>query len=516
MSAAVAVEPRAGPFGQPRALYVLFFAEMWERFSFYGMRALLIFYLTRHFLFDDATATGIFATYGALVYLTPVLGGLVADRWLGFRKAVVFGAVLLCLGHFGMALEGDPAHLSGADVVRDARSLEVFYASLALIIVGVGFLKASISSIVGALYAPGDRRRDAGFSIFYVGINLGASLAPFVCGYLGETYGWRYGFGLAGVGMLAGLVTFLRGRDLLAGAGEPPSAARLAEPVYGISRERWIYVVGLGSVAVAWALMQQRALVGNLLSLTAVVAVGAIAVYAVRKLERIERDRLFVVLYLTAVSVVFWSLFEQAGSSLNLFADRNVDRVVLGATIRASLLQSLNPLFILALAPCFSWLWNRLARADREPSAPTKFGLGVVQVALGFVALVVGARLADHGIVALGWLVLAYLLHTTGELCLSPVGLSMVTRLSVPRVVGLMMGVWFLSSAFAQYVAGLIAAGASVVRAPGAAVNASASLPIYVATFGSIAKTGALIGLVVLAIAPIVRRFMHDDAHSGT
>ena len=511
MSIAAAVEPRTGPFGQPRALYVLFFAEMWERFSFYGMRALLIFYLTRHFLFDDATATGIFATYGALVYLTPVLGGLVADRYLGFRKAVAFGAMLLCVGHFGMALEGDAARVVGDGVVRDERSLAVFYAALAFIIIGVGFLKASISSIVGALYAPGDRRRDPGFSIFYIGINLGASLAPFVCGYLGETYGWRYGFGLAGIGMLAGLVTFLRGRALLAGAGEPPQPARLVERIYGLSREAWIYAAGVASVAVAWALLQQRAFVGNLLTATAVLAVGGVVAFAVRALERVDRDRLLVVLYLTAVSVVFWSLFEQAGSSLNLFADRNVDRIVFGVTLRASLFQSLNPLFILLLAPCFSWLWNRLAATGREPSAPTKFGFGVLQVALGFAALVVGARFATDGIVALGWLVLAYLLHTTGELCLSPVGLSVVTRLSVPRVVGLMMGVWFLSSAFAQYVAGLIAATASVVRAPGSAVVASDSLAIYVATFGSIAKTGAVIGVVVLAVAPLVRRLMHDE-----
>jgi len=473
------------------------------------MRALLIFYLTQHFLFDDTTATGIYSSYGALVYLTPLVGGLVADRWLGFRKAVVFGAVLLCLGHFGMAVEGEPARAVGDGVVRDATSLAVFYASLALIIVGVGFLKPSISSIVGALYPPDDPRRDGGFTLFYMGINVGAATAALACGYLGKTYGWSWGFGLAGVGMLTGLVTFVRGRALLAGAGEPPDAARLAEPLFGVSRERLIYVVGFGAVAVAWYLMQHRAFVGNLLTLASVVAVGGIVAFSLLRLERVERERLLVVLYLTVVSVVFWAFFEQAGSSLNLFADRNVDRNVLGVTVEAAQLQSLNPIFIVLLAPVFSWLWVALARAGREPSTPAKFALGVLQVGLGFGALVLGARSADHGIVALGWLAFAYLLHTTGELCLSPVGLSMVTRLSVPRVVGLMMGVWFLSSAFSQYAAGLIAAGASVAQTSGQAIDATQSLPIYVATFGSIATIATVVGAIVLAAAPLARRFMH-------
>jgi POT family proton-dependent oligopeptide transporter len=482
---------------------------MWERFSFYGMRALLIFYLTEHFLFDDAEAAGIYASYGALVYLTPVLGGLVADRLLGFRRAVVLGAVLLCIGHFGMAFEGEPARLAAGEAVRDTFSLSVFYASLSFIIVGVGFLKPSISSIVGQLYDPDDPRRDGGFTLFYMGINVGAMTSALACGYLGQTFGWSWGFGLAGVGMLTGLVTFLRGTPLLGGAGEPTDAAALGARVAGFSRERWVQIGALAGVVVAWWLLQHRDWVGSLLTLSAAVAVGGLVVWSVVRLEPVERDRMLVVLFLTAVSVVFWAFFEQAGSSMNLFTERNVDRDVAGVTLAASQLQSLNPAFIILLAPLFSSLWVRLSQRGLEPSTPAKFALGIVQVGLGFAALVQGALLAEDGIVALGWLALAYFLHTTGELCLSPVGLSMVTKLSVPRVAGLMMGVWFLSSAFSHYVAGIIAAGASVRESAGASVEASASLATYTQTFGDLAIVAIVVGLIVLMLVPFLRRRMH-------
>jgi POT family proton-dependent oligopeptide transporter len=488
---------------------VLFFAEMWERFSFYGMRALLIFYLTEHFLFDDAEAAGIYASYGALVYLTPVVGGLVADRLLGFRRAVVLGAVLLCVGHFGMAFEGAPATLSDGQVVRDAFSLSVFYASMAFIIVGVGFLKPSISSIVGQLYAPDDPRRDGGFTLFYMGINVGAMTSALACGYLGQTFGWAWGFGLAGAGMLLGLVTFVRGTPLLGGAGEPADPAALEARVAGLPRAQWVLIGAVAAVVVAWLLLQHREWVGGLLTATAATAVGGIVVWSLVRLEAVERDRMLVVLFLIAVSVVFWAFFEQAGSSMNLFTERNVDREVAGVTIQASQLQSLNPAFIILLAPLFSALWLRLAQRGLEPSTPAKFGLGIVQVGLGFAALVQGAAVAQDGSVALGWLALAYFLHTTGELCLSPVGLSMVTKLSVPRVVGLMMGVWFLASAFSHYVAGLIAAGASVRETPGEVVDAATSLPVYAQVFGEIALIALGVGAVVLALVPVVRRRMH-------
>ena len=362
MNVAVPAAPR-DVLGHPRGLVILFFAEMWERFSFYGMRALLIFYLTQHFLFDDAMSAGIYASYGAMVYLMPVIGGMVADRYLGFRKAVVVGAILLCIGHLGMAFEGDPARTVDGVVVRDSVSLQVLYLSLAFIVIGVGFLKSSISNMVGMLYAPGDSRRDGGFTLFYMGINLGAFVAGLVCGYLGQTYGWRYGFGLAGIGMLAGLFTFVRGRRLLMGAGEPPESADLARPILaGITREQLIWGGALVAVVVAWQILQYQDVVGGLLLVGAGAVVIGLIWFSLARCTPVDRDRTLVVLGLTAVAVVFWALFEQAGSSMSLFADRNVDRDIVGATVQASQFQSLNPLFIIFLAPLFAGLWPMLAR----------------------------------------------------------------------------------------------------------------------------------------------------------
>ncbi len=511
------IEERPGEImGQPRGLYILFFAEMWERFSFYGMRGLLIFYLTQHFLFGDKEAAGIYASYGSLVYLMPVIGGLIADRFIGFRKAVIFGAILLCIGHFGMAFEGDPAVQVGEVVQRDTVYLQGFYFSLAFIIMGVGFLKPSISNIVGQLYTEDDPRRDGGFTIFYMGINLGATLAALVAGYLGQTYGWAYGFGLAGVGMLAGLITFVRGQHTLQGAGLPAEPEKLKEPFFaGISREKIIYFCGLLGVLVAWQLMQYRSGVGVLLLLTAAVAVVGIIWYSVFRCTPRERDRMLVILYLTAVSVVFWSFFEQAGSSMSLFTERNIEKDVLGVTLTAAQFQSFNPAFIILLAPFFSWLWVALFNRGLEPSTPAKFGLGVFLVGVGFAVLVFGISNADsEGMVSAYWIMFAYFLHTTGELCLSPVGLSMVTRLSVSRVVGLMMGVWFLSSSFSQYVGGIIAAAASVESAAGVEVDRVAALAVYGETFGYLAKIAIGVGVLVMLLAPLVHRFMHDTETS--
>jgi len=488
---------------QPPGLYVLFFAEMWERFSFYGMRALLVFYLTKHWLFDDRMATGLYATYGSLVYLTPVIGGLLADRILGFRKAVIFGGLLLVLGHFGMAIEGVPAYVLDGEVVRDQVALQIFYLSLALIIVGVGFLKPNISSIVGELYTGNDARRDSGFTLFYMGINLGAMVSALVCGYLGETYGWRYGFGLAGVGMLFGLVTFVRGGGLLQGAGEPPRSVALRERKYfWLTPTALTYGLSGAGVAAAWWLMQHHAVVGGLLGVGAAVTNIGIIAFSLLRCTPLERNRMLLVLFLTAVSVLFWALFEQAGSSMSLFADRVVDRQIGETTIAASQLQSVNPGFIILLAPFFAQLWLKLASRGIEPSTSVKFALALLQVGAGFVALVIGIQQSsEHGSVALGWLILAYLLHTTGELCLSPVGLSMVTRLSVPRMVGLMMGVWFLASSGAHYVGGMLAGLASTTSGAG-----EESLALYQDTFMLAGQWGIAAGLVLLLFSPWLTR----------
>jgi POT family proton-dependent oligopeptide transporter len=494
-------------FGHPRGLYVLFFAEMWERFSFYGMRGLLLLYLTKHWLFSDQIGAGIYASYGSMVYLMPVIGGLVADRFLGFRRAVTLGAVLLCLGHLGMAFEGTPAVLTDAGIVRDEFALQILYLSLALIIVGVGLLKPNISSIVGELYANQDGRRDAGFTIFYMGINLGAVLAALTCGYLGETYGWAYGFGLAGLGMLVGLITFIRGKSLLEGKGEAPSDERLQSVSFGLTLHQRIIAGVVVAVCAAWWFMQHHTVVGTLLTLTTIGAIGGVLVYIFMSCTPEERKSMGLLLFLTAYSVIFWALFEQAGSSLNLFADRNVDRTLFGLSMTASQLQFFNPGFIILLAPLFSVLWQWLASRGWEPSSSAKFGLGVLQAGLGFLLLVYGIGFADsQGQVAMGWLALAYLIHTTGELCLSPVGLSMVTRLAVAKVVGLMMGVWFLASSVAHYVAGLIAGLASVEG--GAGANSVDSLTVYADTFYVVGMVGVVTGILLLLLAPLLTRWV--------
>ncbi len=484
--------------------------EMWERFSYYGMRALLILYLTKHFLFGDREAGLIYGSYASLVYAMPVLGGLIADRYLGFKKAIMFGAMLLVCGHFGMAFEGTPAKAVGGEVIRDSFYEQVFYLSLAFIIVGVGFLKASISSIVGQLYEEHDPRRDSGFTIFYMGINLGAFVATLACAYLGETYGWRYGFGLAGIGMLFGLVTFIRGDRYLLGVGAPPDEAELSRRnLLGLSKEWLIYVAALLAVLGVWQLIQRTGDLGIVLTMFGAIVVAWMVWYSLSRCTPIERDRMLVMLALISLSVVFWALFEQAGSSLTLFTDRNVD---MGSLFTAGMFQSLNPLFIILFAPVFAFAWVKLAQADLEPSTPMKFGLGILQVGLGFAVLLVGAALAGpDGKVAVVFLALMYLLHTTGELCLSPVGLSMVTRLSVAQVGGMMMGVWFLSSSFAAYVAGIIA-GAMAIGSDGADVAIGvASLGIYTDVFEKLAMLAVGLGLFLMMISPFLAKRMHLD-----
>ena len=500
--------------GHPRGLFVLFFTEMWERFSFYGMKSLLIFYLVQHWMFDDGVSAGLVATYGSLVYLTPILGGAIADYYLGFRRSVIFGASLLAVGHLLMTFEGTPATQTMQGVIeRDGMALDIFYLALSFIIVGVGFLKPSISSLVGQLYINDESRRDSGFTLFYMGINLGALSAMLVCGYLGQTYGWKYGFGLAGVGMLLGLVTFLRGRSWLLDAGEPPCHELLVKKLGPLSREYWIYVGGFIGVACSWVLIQRPIAVGWLLGLTSFIAVVGIVIYSFLYCSPAERNRHLIVLYLTAVSVVFWTFFEQAGTSMALFTERNVDKALFGFEMQASQMGFLNPAFIILCAPFFSLFWDWLAKLGFEPSTTTKFGLGIIQVGIGFIFLVIGGHYADAmGQVALVWLVLAYLLHTTGELSLSPVGLSMVTKLSIGRLVGLMMGVWFLSSAGAHYIAGEIAKFASVDEVGGQSIDSTQSLSIYLEVFFTLGWIGVLVGLAVLVSAPYIGRIEDSDS----
>jgi len=429
--------------GHPKGLFVCFATEMWERFSYYGMRALLILYLTKHWEFTDATSYLIYGAYTSLVYIMPVFGGMLADQILGSKKAVTYGAILLVFGHLGMTVESNE---------------QIFYLSLALIVSGVGFLKPNISTMVGALYEEGDPRRDSGFTIFYMGINIGAFTATLLCGYLGEEIGWAYGFGAAGIGMLLGLFIFLWGQKYLEGLAEPPSNKYMTK-VNGISYENWAYISGVVMVLVTWFLVQNSQLVGQLLGGFGIIFIGAWLLYALLKCAPEERDRLIVVGILILFSLIFWALFEQAGSSLNILTDRGVDRVIFGWEVPASMFQSLNAGFIFTIAPLFALLWISLAKRNMEPSTPIKFSIGIVLVGLGFLALVYGMSSSEGLQTGVIWIVLIYLLHTLGELCLSPVGLSSVTKLSPQRIVGFMMGMWFFASAAGNYVASLIAKG---------------------------------------------------------
>ncbi|WP_207774695.1 peptide MFS transporter [Sphingosinicella sp. YJ22] len=498
-----AAEEQRTILGHPRGLFVLFFAEMWERFSYYGMRALLIFYLTQHWLFSDERSGVIYGAYTALVYITPVLGGYLADRYIGQRKAVLFGAVLLTFGHFLMGFEG-----SGG---QDAASLSLFWLALSFIIVGSGFLKANISVIVGQLYPRTDVRRDGAYTIFYMGINLGAAIGSLLCGYLGQTYGWSYGFGAAGVGMLLGLVVFVWGKPLLMGRGEAPDPVALTRSVAGIKLEWLIYLVGVAAVVGIWQLIQYQEVIGWLLLVAGIILVGYVIMTAVVKLDREDRDRIFAAMFLILGSILFWALFEQAGSSLNLFTDRSVDRTMLGWDVPASMFQSINAIYIVLLAPLFAGLWIWLGRRGMEPSAPAKFGLGLLQLGLGFLVLVWGSQAAGmENLTPVIFIFLIYLLHTTGELCLSPVGLSAMNRLAPAHMASLIMGTWFFASATGNFAAGLIAAATGSEAASGEGAGKEVVLDVY-STVGWVAIG---VGVAVIAVSPFIRKLMHLDTLS--
>ncbi|MEH6636086.1 MAG: oligopeptide:H+ symporter [Halioglobus sp.] len=497
--------------GHPRGLFVCFATEMWERFSFYGMKFLLLLYLTKYHLFSDINGLEVLGGYAALVYAMPVIGGLLADRYLGMRKAVVFGGILLALGHLGMALEGEQARNEGGQVIRDDSALQVFYFSLALIVIGVGFLKPNISTIVGRLYTQDDPRRDAGFTIFYMGINLGAFVATLLCGYLGETFGWRYGFGAAGIGMVIGLLTFLHGQKHLHGHAEPADSELLKQKSpLGVSKELTIYLCSLVAVVAAWQMLQFHGAVGTALNVLSVTVLIGLAWFIGTKCDPVERSRMIVLIILTMSTVVFWALFEQASASMTLFADRVMDRNILGIQLTASQFGSLNALFIFLFAPLFAWLWTSLGRRGLEPSTPVKFALGIAQAGLGFGALVIGASMpGDAGLVAGYWMVLAYLLHTTGELCLSPVGLSAVTKLAVPSVVGVMMGSWFLATAYSEFVAVQLAKMAAIETVDGAMADITSALASYTQLFGNLFYVGLAFAALLLLLSPLLKKMMH-------
>lgn len=561
--------------GHPRGLFVLFFTEMWERFSYYGMRGLLILYLTQHFLFSDERSSIMYGAYTALVYVMTIVGGSLADRYLGQRKAVTFGAILLCLGHFGMAFEGDgskeiltyqgqdyqvtldgrggdarqilvgpngqtsisfndgasqmliadsaavglPASINVSDyttrIEQDPLYVNILYLSLALIIAGVGYLKANISTIVGALYNLEDKRRDSGFTIFYMGINLGSLLASIFCGYLGIAYGWKYGFGLAGIGMFLGLIVFLVGQPWLEGRADPPSDEKLKESFLGpINIEMACYLAGLVIIGLAMLLVMNAHVIPSWFvgSLGILVFLGLVT-YALTKLAGIERDRMLAAIYFVLAQIPFWALFEQAGSSLNLFTARLVDRTIFGLSVPAPIFQFLNAGYIVVFAPIIAWIWVALGKRNAEPSAPVKFAFGVFLAGLGFLSLVAGMKASGSvGLTAVGFVFLIYWIHTMGELMVSPVGLSTVTKMAPARVVGLSMGAWFLYSGLSNYLAGVIARTTGAETIGGQLTDVAAAKAGYAAVYTNVAYVAMGIAVFMLLISPLIKKLMHLDS----
>lgn len=563
-------DPRNELFGHPKGVYVCFFTEMWERFSFYGMKALLLLYILKYHLFGDDAGYDLLGAYGGLVYAVPVIGGLLADRWLGMRKAVVFGGVLLVLGHLGMAWEGHAAQVINGVTVRDEAALQVFYLSLALIIMGVGFLKPNISTIVGQLYEENDPRRDSGFTLFYAGINVGALFASLICGFLGETYGWKYGFGAAGIGMIAGLIMFLWGQKYLFGHAEPSNPQSLRERIAGLPREVWIYLGGLGGVAVVWQLIQRTWTVHGAMHIIALLLLAWFVWFVATQCNRVQRQQMITLVFLIIGVLIFFSLYEQTYGSWVTFTDRLLTKdmfgmasasaggipwatfslaaspplmiaalmasdrgaqstavslvglLVLGLIVAivhdivlvpqtAGSLTYLGAFFIVLLAPIFSWLWPWLERRGLNPSKPAKMGYGLILAGLSFIPLLIAAREAgaSGALASVWWLVLAYFILEIGEMCLSPIGLSAVTQLSVPRVVGLMMGAFWLGTAYSEVIAAQMGKLASLDLVEGEAIDMAVAADKYAYLFDVMLWSGIGAGVLFVLLTPLARRWMH-------
>ena len=509
--------------GHPKGLYVCFFTEMWERFSFYGMKALLLLYLLKYHLFTDEHGYNLLGAYGALVYALPIVGGILADRYLGMRKAVIFGAVLLVLGHIGMAYEGHKASLVNGEVVRDDFALQFFYFSLALIIMGVGFLKPNISTIVGKLYAENDPRRDSGFTLFYMGINVGAWLAPLICAYLGETYGWKYGFGLAGLGMIAGLIVFVMGQKYLCGHAEPKNPELLNQKIWGVSREIWIYLGALAGLVLVWLLVQTHSLVTVLVDWLpgvspvvwflhgiAIIAGASITWYMVKYCTKVERQQMIALFAFIIGGLLFFSLYEQTYSSWIAFSDRVMDRTTFGVEWKTGQLTSTGAMFIFILSPFFAWLWPALARKNLNPSTPAKFALGLAFAGLAFLVLVWGTMSPNEaGLVSVWYLIGAYFVLELGELSLSPIGLSAVTKLSVKKIVSLMMGAWFLGTSYSEIVAAELSKLSAIETHGGEIADVGEALAKYQDLFILSAKIGLATALIYFVLTPVIKKMMH-------
>lgn len=485
--------------GHPKGLMTLFFSEMWERFCYYGMRTLLTLYLVKSLMKGDAEAALIYGAYTGLVYAAPILGGRLADKFLGYRYAVILGAILMAIGEFMI--------LGGTE--------QMLLIGMGALIIGNGYFKANISTIVGKLYKDGDPRRDSGFTIFYIGINIGALLATTVVAFVGETYGFHYGFGLAGLGMLVGGLIFYFGRDNYAAA--PGLNIREAGKEKMLGSFNAVQVITVGSlllIPLCYILIQNNEFMDYIL-LGLFLFISYSMITAGAKTDRTEnvgvwRDRMIALVIFMIINIAFWACFEQAGTSLTLFADRSVDRMIFGWEMPASMTQFFNPFFIIVFGSIFSMMWIKLSKMGKNPSIPMKFAYGILQLGLGFLVTQIGLQFVNEAFqVPLLTLVFLYLLHTTGELFLSPIGLSMVTKLAPKNIAGTAMGAWFLSFAIANYVGGKIAALTGGHGDSGEALSAAEGLANYTSTFTTIGLVLVVFAILVAVLSKPLKNLMH-------
>jgi POT family proton-dependent oligopeptide transporter len=483
-------------FGHPKGLFYLFFAELWERFSFYGMRALLTLYMVNEIFKAiaerDAATAVVYASYGSLVYASTVIGGQISDKILGMRSSIFLGGILMAVGHFVLAVESDLA----------------FFLALALIVVGNGFFKPNISTFVGALYKEGDVRKDSGFTIFYMGINIGGFVAPLLCGWLAAEYGWHYGFGLAGIGMMAGLIFFWSGikKNVFGDKGLPPSKEVYEKKVLGIPQKILIPIIAILFVpAIAYLLASWQANYVSGIFKFIGFAVLAYLVYIMYNLDVVARKKLIVAVLITFFMTLFWGFHELSGSVITLFASRNV---ALEGIMTASQTNALNSMFIILLAIPISLLWGYLSKNKLNPRTPYKFGLGLVLSGISFYILSIsGASADENGMVPFAYLLVMYFIISIGELFMSPVGLSKITDLSPKNIVAFMMGVWFLSSAFAFQIVGFISKQLAV-ESTNANVGGLETLSIYTEGFELISMYALAAGAIVLLLSPLMKKLM--------
>lgn len=491
--------------GHPRGLMTLFFSEMWERFCYYGMRTLLTLYLVKSLMMGDNQASLMYGAYTALIYAAPVLGGKLADKYLGYRYAIILGAILMAIGEF-LILGGNETFL---------------LVGMGALIVGNGYFKANISTIVGKLYEDDDPRRDSGFTIFYIGINIGALLATTVVAYVGETYGFDKGFGLAGIGMLAGLVIFWTGRDNYKAADGLDIQPAGNEEKFGMKLYQLISIGSLLLIPLCYVLIQRNKFdisIGETQFTFPLMTVLLLALFAYVAMSLIKagiaagekyRDRMIALVIFMIINVIFWACFEQAGTSLTLFADRNVDREIFGWVMPASMTQFFNPFFIVLFGSIFTVMWVKLDKIGKNPSIPMKFSLGILQLGLGFLITLVGIQFVDdNNMVPLLTLVFLYMLHTTGELFLSPIGLSMVTKLAPKDIAGTAMGGWFLSFAIANYAGGLIA---TLTGGHGGdeTADAASGLSQYTDVFSTIGIVLVVFAILIALLSKPLNKLMH-------